>query len=429
MESEPKKRKLLILSTLFFNKIGNQSLLETIKCYEKYFDIYFITSASKKNDYYYQLAEIKNQINCTEVFYVYQFIPNILRKIRTFFSGFKKKPIELKISSSFENLHYTKLNLLSYKYAAIFLYNKAKRVIKKYGCDVICAYEIGAVKPVIHIKKNRIAPEAKYFAKYQGSVLGFSYMDSGNPDYYKKYKIDIDAYKLSNMFDICAITNDGTNGRQVLEHFGVDSNKIICLPNGLAPSIRNAHITNNIDNEHIKLFTLSRLVGWKRVYLSILILDKLINEYKDNRFTLKIFGHGSESEIQFLENLIIEKKLYDYVKICGAVPFDKVLNVYEENDVFLSLYKDTNVTNPLLEAVALNKIVISIKDNNLTELLKDTNSGRVFLIEEKTEFDLVDSIVTLLRNNDFSELKNTENFDLSWESRINKEITFLMGNE
>lgn len=429
MESEPKKRKVLILSTLFFNKVGNQSLLETIKCYEKYFDVYLITSASKKNDYYYQLEEIKNQFDCTKVIYVYQFIPNILRKIRTFVSIFKKKSTDVKVSNSFENLHYTKLNLLSYKYASIFLYNKAKQIIKKYGCDAICAYEIGAVKPVIQIKKNKLAPGAKYFAKYQGSVLGFSYKESENPDYYKKYKIDIDAYNLSNMFDMCAITNDGTNGRQVLEHFGVDLNKIICLPNGLAPSIRNANISCKIDNKHIKLFTLSRLVGWKRVYLSIQIMDKLINEYKDNRFTLKIYGHGSETEIKFLENLIIEKNLADYVKICGAVPFDEVLNVYEENDVFLSLYKDTNVTNPLLEAVSLNKIVISIKDNNLTELLKDTKSGRVFLIEEKDEVDLVDSIAILLKDVDFSTLKDTENFDLSWENRIKKEISFLMRNE
>lgn len=125
----------------------------------------------------------------------------------------------------------------------------------------------------------------------------------------------------------------------------------------------------------------------------------------------------------------MKKNLSDYVKICGSVPFNKVLNVYEENDIFLSLYKDTNVTNPLLEAVSLNKIVISIKDNNLIELLKDTKSGRVFLIEEKNEVELVDSIAILLKDVDFSALKDTENFDLSWENRINKEISFLMRNE
>lgn len=42
------KGKLLVLSTLFFNKVGNQSLLENIKCYEKYFDVYLITSASER---------------------------------------------------------------------------------------------------------------------------------------------------------------------------------------------------------------------------------------------------------------------------------------------------------------------------------------------------------------------------------------------
>lgn len=50
-------------------------------------------------------------------------------------------------------------------------------------------------------------------------------------------------------------------------------------------------------------------------------------------------------------------------------------------------------------------------------------------IEEKDEVDLVDSIAILLKDDDFSTLKDTENFDLSWENRIKKEISFLMRNE
>lgn len=35
-----------------------------------------------KESYYYKINEIQKQIPCTKVIYVYQIIPNILRKLR-----------------------------------------------------------------------------------------------------------------------------------------------------------------------------------------------------------------------------------------------------------------------------------------------------------------------------------------------------------
>ena len=45
MRGDVDKPVMIIVSTLFFNRIGNQSLLETVKQYIKKYHIVFITSA------------------------------------------------------------------------------------------------------------------------------------------------------------------------------------------------------------------------------------------------------------------------------------------------------------------------------------------------------------------------------------------------
>lgn len=425
--------KMLVVSTLFFNKTGNQSLLETMKRYTDNYDVLFLTSASKKDPYYYTDEEIIDFFSSKlKVIRVYQVIPNLLRAILKVIKSIKPNKTDVqKLTSELTNLHYNKLNIMSFNLASKIFYIQIKRICHWFKPDFICAYEIGAVKPVLKYKKMSKL-NVKYFAKYQGTVLGFNYNNIDSDELYQKYSIDIDAYKLSSEFDLCAITNDGTNGTAVLKYFGVQENKIICLPNGISNNI--IGIKDEIDisyklDDRINLFTISRLVGWKRVYLAIEIMNRLVNELGQKKFKLNIYGHGNEIEVSYLNKLVSDYNLLDYVTIHGPVSFSKMKDVYNTNSIMLSLYRFTNLTNPVLEAIYLNKPVISLNDPNLEMVLNGVKTDRVELFEQDDEDIIITKVSDYLSESNFEYPRLTENFDISWDNRIKEEMDKLISVE
>ncbi|QOW61720.1 glycosyltransferase [Treponema pedis] len=431
------KPVMIIVSTLFFNRIGNQSLLETVKQYVKKYHVVFITSASRKNDYYMNVKQAKSYFNDNDIdfFFVYQIIPNFLRALKNVFFKINIRPKSLPktMASNLQNMSYGKLHVLSCNFMEIFLYFSLKRLVKLFSPHVICAYEIFAVRPVLKIKnKKSVSGSIKYIAKFQGTVLGFDYDKTNILDIYKRYKYDIEVFKLCNQFDVCAITNDGTNGFKVLNYFGVDSSKILYEPNGISTNIKDMKPMIRVDMnfnciDTINLFTLSRLIGWKRVNLTIEIMNKLVNDFSNFKYRLNIYGHGTKEEITVLNNLIALYNLQKYVFLHGPVLHDALKHVYNDNHIMLSLYKYTNVTNPVLEAIFLNKPLISLHDSNLDMLLKNINTDRIYLCADKGDEYIINDISNYLNTAIFEfsndKIDTCDAFD--WEKRIMKEISIL----
>lgn len=418
-------KKIIVVSTLFFNKKGNQSLFETMKYYSKNYEVIFITCASKKDSYYYSKEEISSLLPNIKIVQVYQTIPNLLRKFKMLR---RKKEVKGPVVST--NLNYTKLNIWSFKIASSFLYRSLRKYAK--NCDYICAYEIGAVSSVLKYKKRFRNKKIKYFVKYQGTVLGFSPQDLGKAEHKQNYVLDYEAFSKSKNFDLCAITNDGTHGSEVLKFFGVSEEKIICLPNGIsekiismAPDIQ-TKIPVLKEKKSIHLFCLSRLVHWKRVWLSIEIMNKLVNELGCVIYDLNIYGYGNDSEVAFLQNLVIKYNLQEFVSIMGPVDYGEIQTVFNDNHIMLSLYSSTNVTNPVLEAMYIGVPVISIFDEDLNEIVRKTGTNKVKLFKENTVQSLVEDISKFLVNENFTNEDN--NFDkdvLSWNKRLDLELLTL----
>ena len=428
MRSDVDKPVMIIVSTLFFNRIGNQSLLETVKQYIKKYHIVFITSASKHNNYYMDVKKALDIFGTDITFlHVYQILPAVIKFLLV---PFVKKQKNKQASGNFVNTTYGKLNILSSNLAAVFLYRKLLHAIKKFNPSVICAYEVFAVKPVLKVKRRCKQKNIKYLAKFQGTVLGFDYHKVSDSVIYKRYSTDIEAFKLCNQFDLCSITNDGTNGDKVLAYFGVDRDKILYEPNGISHYIQdikpNIRIDNTFDSvETINLFTLSRLIGWKRIYLSIEVMHKLVNILKCHRYALHIYGHGSDSEIKALQGLIEKYRLSAYVHLYGAVEHDDLIDVYNQNHIMVSLYKYTNVTNPVFEALYLNKPVITLHDDNLDAILKNIETDRIFLFNDDGEACITDTISTFLHTQHFQFLRENNNVSdvFDWKARIDNELT------
>ena len=91
----------------------------------------------------------------------------------------------------------------------------------------------------------------------------------------------------------------------------------------------------------------------------------------------------------------------------------------------VSLYKYTNVTNPVFEALYLNKPVITLHDDNLDAILKNIETDRIFLFNDDGEACITDTISTFLHTQHFQFLRENNNVSdvFDWKARIDNELT------
>jgi glycosyltransferase involved in cell wall biosynthesis len=436
-------KNLVILTSLFFNKVGNQSLLETVREYSKHYKVYIITSSSEAESFYKSFEEANLIFSENVLFFRSpQFFHKLMRKIikAKENSIFFKKSLQFtEIDNSLINLRYNFWNIMSFKvsYFILIIYTVSLFLKKRIPVpDVICAYEIGGVFPSVFLRKF-FFKKSKLLAKMQGTIL-FNYLkDNKLKD--SEIQLDVEAYYLLNKFNLVTMTNDGTYGDIVLDFFNVRRDNYIFLTNGISKQVidikKELEYNLPANNSKIILSSVSRLIGWKRVYLSVEIMNFLINKLNNKIFFLNIYGYGNEVEVDYLKSLIKKYNLNEFVNIIGEVSHEEVSNIFMKSDFLLSLYKFTNVTNPLLEAVYLNVPIISIMDDTLSKIVSHDINQNIFLFSDNAcEKDLVIEIATFLNNCEISEIRriridnyfNEFSFVNSWEERVNLEVKKLV---
>ena len=434
-------KKMVIFTTLFFNKVGNQSMLETVKQYSKHYDVYIITSASAKDNYYLSSDEAKKSLP-NNVFFFRQsgWFKDIFRFAISLIKGAipnKKNANEVTIDNNLQNLNYSLLNIISFhvSYFSLFLFaGKLKLLGQLPTADYICGYEIGGVTPAIRYK-NIFNSKAKLFSKMQGTIL-YDAIKKGIESSEKNYILDHSAYSKLKSFDLVCMTNDGTYGDIVLKHYGIKPSAYLHIMNGISEGIvqfANKYSYEKPNKTNIKLVTVSRLVGWKRVYLGIELLNVLINIKGREDFTFDIYGHGNEVEIIYLTKLIEKYKLQKYVTIKGQISHEKVASVMTDADFIVSLYKMTNVTNPLLEAMFLNVPIITLADSSLLSIVQNDENKNRYIFEEIDEDSVINQIAEFLVSCDIEQVRqkrlelnaSVPHELMTWEKRINTEVKKL----
>lgn len=434
------KEDLLIITRTFFNKYGNQSFYESVIGYCKNFNVTIITLANLNDSIYYTIEEIEQKLPTIRIIRVRSKLIDTAKKILNKAKLVQKvSEVNAHTTNNPEYIKNSKTSNIKYFVHLIYnrmLYNSARNLIRKekYTPKYICAYEIGGVLPAILLKK-KIIPDVVTFGKFQGTVLGSVLDRLDNPRIVKTFRIEIHGMQHAKELDACIMTNDGTKGKDVLKHFLVADDNILFITNGipshLAAIKKSLQRSKKAIDTPINLFTMSRLIYWKRVDLAIEIMNNLVNELQDLRYRLNIYGLGSNQEINDLETMIKQYNLEEYVKIRGEIPFNRIFHVYHENDILLSLYLFSNLCNPVLEAMYLSKPIITIQQDDLTEVFKEPHNGLIMMNETDAnrltsaiacylhEMSIQD-IATLIQNCNEDRVKV-----LTWEERIKREIEFI----
>lgn len=275
--------------------------------------------------------------------------------------------------------------------------------------DVDLVYGAGCASSYIAAKLGR-----KYNIPSVGRLYGtYLYPYLNNPLMLMVKFEEILAFKAGCTKYI--ITNDGTRGDQVAEHFGIPKDDLYFWRNGV--DIPDQPWT---PNRVPVIVSLARLEKWKRVARIIKAFNSCL--YLDAK--LWIIGGGPElNNLVKLAGCNIGTKIF----FSGQLAREEAAHYLHTADVFISTNDYSNVSNSLLQAMELGKCCIVLRSGD--EIIEHGVTGLVAKDEQE-----LPALIKLAVINQGLRIKfgmeamsyAREHFE-PWETRIQREVGVIRG--
>jgi len=274
------------------------------------------------------------------------------------------------------------------------------------------------------IKKNKKISLYKLFSKYDiifatswfpSGILGFIlsiifkskfYISAhGNEILYpKNYPFMRSIMKIcfKKTYKIFSVSNFT---KKLLIKNGVNSKKIIVIPNGTDPIRFNPNISNtdiidklNLKNKKI-ILSISRLVERKNFGMIIKILKDVINEIPNVVYVIGGTGPMKDK----WEKIAINYNIIEQVKFVGYIPEKDLPKYYSMCDVFImpsiEMKEESEVEGfgiTFLEANACGKPVIGSRSGGISDAIIDGKTG--FLVNPEDRNEIKDSLLKILKD-------------------------------
>lgn len=313
------------------------------------------------------------------------------------------------------------------RFAAVFpmlAARQAEALFREGGFDLLYGYEVHGV---LAQRKVRTRHNLPLVARFQGTIM-HPYLNRPHSRL-RKYE---EVQALSTPADLYIMTDDGTQGDEVLQRLNPGSAGKVCFwRNGLdlgnvrppaEGEAEAARETLSLAPDDFVLVTATRLARWKRVDRAVDAVALLRNEGVAAR--MLIVGDGEE-RIN-LEQQVNELGLQDLVTFVGAVPQHEVHRYLWAGDVFLSVNELSNVGNPLLEAMVAGRCVLTLDEGDTRDLIRDGETG--VLLHSGDPQVIAESLAALSRDADkrrrlgLSARRLAERSFWSWEQRMDAEV-------
>ena len=262
------------------------------------------------------------------------------------------------------------------RFATVFPFLAARqglRVLRRVPVDLLYGYEVHGVLAAGLLRPFYPLP---LVTRFQGTVVHPALDD---PLQFLRKSEEIAA--LKTRVDLTIMTDDGTEGDQAVARLlgelppgfrfwrnGLDMER---LRPATPEERRSAREVLSIDEGRFVVVAVSRLARWKRVDRAIRAAALLSGRLAE--LLLVIVGDGEERER--LESLVDDLDLRGAVCFAGAVPQREVVRYYHAADVFLSTNDLSNVGNPLLEAMACGKAIVTLNNGATPRLVHDGRTG------------------------------------------------------
>ncbi|MCX5807663.1 MAG: glycosyltransferase family 4 protein [Proteobacteria bacterium] len=205
-----------------------------------------------------------------------------------------------------------------------------------------------------------------------------------NVPWYKRLPIILSKLALKIPMDLLIISNDGTEGDKAIKKLKFPEERFRFWLDGTAPDIYKPNLDVGSIKESIGLkstdkmiFQAVRLDFWKRVDRSIDALPEILKQVPETY--LVVAGDGNLRED--LERQARLLGVSDHVKFLGFVPHNKVLELHNAADLFLTVQDLTNLGNQIMEALHSGTCVIAYNVGGTSQVMRDGVTG--MLLEEK----------------------------------------------
>jgi len=202
--------------------------------------------------------------------------------------------------------------------------------------------------------------------------------------------------------DMIIITDDGTNGVEVMRAINPSARNIKFWKNGVdgvhatSDAIAGLRRTLGLGPDDRVLLTLCRLDRMKKVDRAIRAIHHLERRGVKH---VKLVVAGDGNERADLERLAEELGVRQSIQFAGKVSHECVYDYYALADVFLSLYDHSNVGNTLLEALNAGCCIVTLKTGGTGQVITDGANGRLLEVnadEEAMAIRLADVVEELL---------------------------------
>jgi len=193
--------------------------------------------------------------------------------------------------------------------------------------------------------------------------------------------------------------DDGSGGDAVARRLGVDMERFLFWPNGIAK----ADFAGTYDRAEARgrlgapaegplVLSVARLHPEKHIERLLHAAPRVLDEHPDATFL--IVGDGPERSR--LEDEARSLGVASSVIFAGTVPQVLLPEVYAAADVFASVSDRTNAGNPLFEAMMAGLAVVALNTGRTAEVVSDGDNG---VLIEKEELDtLGDTVSRLIRD-------------------------------
>jgi len=151
------------------------------------------------------------------------------------------------------------------------------------------------------------------------------------------------------------------------------------IPNGVELD-RFSPAETTKSSEVLRLLTVGRLSVIKRVEM---LIDMVQILHRDGcQVHLTIVGGGQME--QQLRQMVAEKNLSNIIEITGRLDPEKMPQVYQQNDIFVSASMQEGMSNAMLEAMASGLPIVTTRCEGVEELIKDNG-----IIVDKAQADQI----------------------------------------
>lgn len=183
---------------------------------------------------------------------------------------------------------------------------------------------------------------------------------------------------LTRRAEMIIVTDDGTNGKTIVEALNPRASNVKFWRNGIDPCEVTPEEIDRVRRSYglraceSLLLTVSRLDAMKRVDRAIRALAAI-----DSKIPVRLLVVGDGPDRQSLERLARELGVAGRAIFAGKVHHSRIYPLYAACDIFLSLYDYSNVGNPLWEAINAGCCIVTLNTGLTGGVIADGVNGRL----------------------------------------------------